>query len=146
MATVEKSVLVGFSPGEMYGLVERVEDYPQFLPWCGGTDIKARSAASTLATIHIDYHGIRQSFTTQNTNDPPHSIHIRLVDGPFRELVGTWNFIALGEHGCKIEFRLRYEFSNALLEKLVGPVFHHIANTFIDAFVKRAEGLRPEAP
>jgi ribosome-associated toxin RatA of RatAB toxin-antitoxin module len=143
MATVEKSVLAGFSPTQMYSLVERIEDYPQFLPWCGGTEIKARTGNTTLATIHIDYHGIRQSFTTQNTNNPPHSIDIRLVDGPFRELVGTWKFIALGDHGCKIEFRLRYEFSNGLLEKLFGPVFNHIANTFIDAFVKRAEGLHP---
>jgi ribosome-associated toxin RatA of RatAB toxin-antitoxin module len=146
MATVEKSVLVEFSAEQMYALVERIEDYPQFLPWCGATEIKARTAATTLATIHIDYHGIRQSFTTENTNDAPRRIQIRLVDGPFRKLNGTWSFTPLGEHGCKIEFHLQYEFANGLLEKIVGPVFHHIANTFIDAFVRRAETLNSSGP
>jgi ribosome-associated toxin RatA of RatAB toxin-antitoxin module len=139
MAIVEKTVLVEHSAERMFALVERVEDYPQFLPWCGGTEVKSRSADLLLATIHIDYHGITQSFTTENTADPPRLIRIRLVNGPFRELDGTWKFTPLGEHGCKIEFHLRYEFSNRILEKFVGPVFHHIANTFVDAFVRRAE-------
>jgi ribosome-associated toxin RatA of RatAB toxin-antitoxin module len=142
MATVEKSVLVGFGDDRMYALVERVEDYPRFLPWCSAAEANARTPSTTLATIHIDFHGIRQSFTTENVNDPPHCIRIKLVNGPFHELDGTWNFTPLGEEGCKIEFRLHYEFSSRVLEKVVGPVFHHIANTFVEAFVKRAESLR----
>lgn len=145
MATVEKSVLVGFSVEKMYALVERVEDYPRFLPWCGGTEIGSRTGSTTLATVHIDYHGIKQSFTTENTNDPPHSIRIKLVNGPFRELDGTWNFSPLGEYGCKIEFHLHYEFSSRLLETIFGPVFHHIANTFVEAFVKRAESQQADS-
>ena len=31
------------------------------------------------------------------------------------------------------------EFSSKLLEKLVGPVFHYIASSFVDAFIHRAE-------
>ena len=143
MATVEKTVLVAFSAENMYALVEGVEDYPRFLPWCGGAEVKQRMQGKTIATIHIDYHGIKQSFTTENVNDPPRRILITLVNGPFRQLDGTWNFIALGDHGCKIEFRLHYEFSSRILEKIVGPVFHHIANTFVDAFVKRAETSKP---
>jgi ribosome-associated toxin RatA of RatAB toxin-antitoxin module len=142
MATVEKSVLVGFSAEQMYALVERVEDYPRFLPWCGATEVAKRTPSTTLATIQIDYHGIRQSFTTENANDPPRCIRIKLVNGPFRELDGTWSFTPLGGQGCKIEFNLHYEFSSRLLEKIFGPVFHHIANTFVEAFVKRAETLQ----
>ena len=142
MATVEKSVLVEFSVERMYSLVERVEEYPRFLPWCSGTDVRLRTPETTLATIHVDYHGIEQSFTTENANDPPRCIRIKLVNGPFRELDGTWKFIPLGDQGCKIEFDLHYEFSSRILEKAVGPVFHHIANTFVEAFVKRAEALR----
>jgi ribosome-associated toxin RatA of RatAB toxin-antitoxin module len=145
MATVEKSVLVGFNSAHIYSLVERVEDYPRFLPWCSGTEVAMRTPATTLATIHIDYHGIKQSFTTENANDPPRCIRIKLVNGPFNELDGTWSFIPLGEQGCKIEFHLHYEFSNRILEKLVGPVFHHIANTFVEAFVRRAESLPTNA-
>ncbi|MDD5404195.1 MAG: type II toxin-antitoxin system RatA family toxin [Sulfuricella sp.] len=139
MAQVEKSVLVPYSAQQMYDLVDGVENYPQFLPWCGGTDLKWRDETTTLATITIDYHGIRQSFTTENTNQIPALIQIRLQDGPFRRLEGSWHFIALNENACKIEFHLHYEFSSKLLESLFGPVFNHITNNFVDAFVQRAE-------
>lgn len=139
MAQVEKSVLVPYSAQQMYDLVDGVENYPQFLPWCGGTDLKWRDETTTLATITIDYHGIRQSFTTENTNQIPALIQIRLQDGPFRRLEGSWHFIALNENACKIEFLLHYEFSSKLLESLFGPVFNHITNNFVDAFVQRAE-------
>lgn len=142
MATVEKSVLVEFSAERMYALVAGVEDYPRFLPWCSGAEVETRTPSTALATIHIDFHGIRQSFTTENVNEPPRCIRMKLVDGPFHELDGTWSFTPLGEQGCKIEFRLHYEFSSRVLEKVVGPVFHHIANTFVEAFVRRAESLQ----
>ena len=141
MALVEKSVLVGHSAQRMYALVDRVEDYPQFLPWCGGSSVEHRDGAVTRASIVIDYHGIRQSFRTENRTQPPELIDIRLLSGPFRELDGIWRFIPLGEEACRIDFRLRYEFSSKLLEKLTGRVFAYIADTFVDAFVKRAERL-----
>lgn len=141
MALVEKSVLVGHSAQRMYALVDRVEDYPQFLPWCGGSSVEHRDGAVTRASIVIDYHGIRQSFRTENRTQPPELIDIRLLSGPFRELDGIWRFTPLGEEACRIDFRLRYEFSSKLLEKLTGRVFAYIADTFVDAFVKRAERL-----
>ncbi|HZV61534.1 MAG TPA: type II toxin-antitoxin system RatA family toxin [Methylophilaceae bacterium] len=139
MAQVEKTVLVGHSAQRMYALVDTVEDYPKFLPWCGGVDLLERDESTTVATLHIDYHGIRQNFTTENHKTFPNMMEIRLVNGPFRHLEGHWRFIELEENACKIEFRLNYEFSNFLLEKLISPVFSHIANTFVDAFVHRAE-------
>ena len=123
------------------GLVDRVEDYPQFLPWCGGSTLEHRDETSTRASITIDYHGIKQSFRTANTNEPPHLITIRLVSGPFRHLDGVWRFTALREDACRIDFRLHYEFSSKLLEKITGRVFHYIADTLVDAFVKRADKL-----
>lgn len=139
MSQVEKTVLVHHSAERMYLLVDAVEKYPEFLPWCSGVDLIERSDASTIATLHIDYHGIRQNFTTENHKTFPSVMDITLKHGPFRHLEGVWNFIPLAEDACKIEFRLSYEFANVLLEKLISPVFSHIANTFVDAFVKRAE-------
>jgi len=139
MAQVEKSVLVSHSAAQMFGLVDAVERYPEFLPWCGGTDLKHRDDKATVATLHIDYHGIRQNFTTENTKQFPTFMDIKLVDGPFHSMEGIWRFTPLAEDACKIEFRLNYEFSSHLLEKLIAPVFSHIANTFVDAFVERAE-------
>ena len=139
MATVEKTVLVAHSAVQMFDLVDRVEDYPAFLPWCGGASVSDSFENNVSATVHINYHHIRQSFTTRNMRMPPHRIDMSLQDGPFRHLDGSWRFIPLSESACKIEFRLHYEFSSKLLEKLVGPVFHMIANSFVDAFIQRAE-------
>lgn len=144
MALVEKSVWVGFPAEQMYQLVDEVERYPEFLPWCGGTEVELRDGALTRATILIDYHGIKQSFKTENRTERPERIDIRLVSGPFRRLDGSWRFTPLSPQACRIDFRLHYEFSNRLLEKLVGPVFKHIANTLLDAFLRRAERLHQE--
>jgi ribosome-associated toxin RatA of RatAB toxin-antitoxin module len=139
MARVEKSVLVAHAPERMFELVDRVEEYPDFLPWCGGTELKWRDERSTVATIHIAYMGIHQSFTTENTKAYPGSMRILLQNGPFRELEGDWFFRPLGEDACKVEFRLNYVFSSRVLETVLSPVFGHITNTFVDAFVRRAD-------
>ena len=125
----------------MFALVDAAEAYPEFLPWCSGATVMLRDATRTRATIHVNYHGVRQSFTTDNTKEPPEKMTIRLVEGPFRVLDGEWRFKPLAEDACKIEFCLHYEFSSRILEKLVGPVFSYIANTMVDAFVKRADKL-----
>lgn len=138
MALVEKSVLIMRTPQQMFDLVDRVEDYPQFLPWCGSTELIARTAEITAARIHINFRGIRAHFATENPKDPPHWMNINLREGPFRRLDGSWRFTALGDAGCKVEFRLHYEFSSRILEKALGPVFGIIVNTFVDSFVKRA--------
>ena len=139
MALVEKTVLVAYSAEQMFNLVDGVEAYPQFMPWCGGSSVNKLNEATVHATVQINYHHIKQSFTTENVRTPPHQIDIALLDGPFKHLDGCWRFIPLSPSACKIEFRLHYEFSNKLLEKMVGPVFHYIANSFVDAFIHRAE-------
>lgn len=141
MAQVEKTVLVMHSCAQMYALVDDIEAYPTFLPWCGGTDLHERTETSTHATIHINYHGIKQRFTTQNTKLFPHKMDIKLKDGPFKQLEGHWRFIELRPDACKIEFKLQYEFANALLEKMIAPVFSHISNTFVDSFVIHADNV-----
>ncbi|MDH3287039.1 MAG: type II toxin-antitoxin system RatA family toxin [Betaproteobacteria bacterium] len=141
MPEVNRSVLVDYTPEQMFALVDAVERYPEFLPWCGGARVSQGDETRTRATIEISYRGIKQSFTTENAKRPPSAMDIRLVEGPFRELDGHWRFTGLGESGCKVEFRLRYEFSNRLLAKLLGPVFDFIANSLVEAFVKRADRL-----
>lgn len=139
MPIVQKSVLVRHTPQQMYDLVDRVEDYPQFLPWCGGAELIERNATVTAARIHINFHGMRSQFATRNAKTAFSRMQIMLTEGPFRQLDGDWRFSALGESGCKVEFNLRYEFANPLLAKALGPVFAHIANTFVESFVKRAQ-------
>ncbi len=143
MAVVEKTVLAPHSAEQMFNLVDRVEDYPKFLPWCGGASVKEMQGTTVHATVHIDYHHLKQQFTTENVRTPPHQIDMTLQNGPFKQFDGHWRFIPLSPTACKIEFHLHYEFSNKLLEKLVGPVFHSIANSFVDAFIHRAEKVYP---
>ena len=139
MASVEKSVLVPYSAEQMFALVDNVEDYPKFLPWCGGASVTSVDGSTVHATVHIDYHHIKQNFTTENVREVPHRIDITLKHGPFQHLDGSWHFIALSESACKIELQLHYEFSHKLLEKVLGPIFHYITNSLVDAFVHRAE-------
>jgi ribosome-associated toxin RatA of RatAB toxin-antitoxin module len=141
MAQVDKSVLVEYGCREMYELVRDVERYPQFLPWCSSARAVAEAGDRVRASLGIDYHGVRTSFTTENVYRAPENIEMELVEGPFRQLRGSWSFLALGDSACKVRLRLTYEFSSRLLEKLVGRVFGFIANTLVEAFVKRAEQL-----
>ena len=141
---IEKSVLVGYSASQMFALVDAVEDYPVFLPWCGGSSVVPQEDNVTHATVKIDYHHIKHSFTTRNVRTEPERIEMTLLDGPFQHLDGYWRFTALAEDACKIEFRLNYTFSHLLLEKLVGPVFYMIANSFVEAFIARADEVYGE--
>ncbi|MDY7578711.1 type II toxin-antitoxin system RatA family toxin [Herbaspirillum sp. RTI4] len=141
MAVVHKTVLIGYSAQQMFALVDRVEAYPEFLSWCGGVEVRDRTEDKLTAKININFHGIKQSFTTENTNAPPTSMTMRLVEGPFKQFEAAWNFKELRADACKIEFDMRYEFSNRLLETVIGPVFSMIADSFVDSFCTRAETI-----
>lgn len=141
MHAVRKSVLLPYSDLQMYALVERVEDYPKFLPWCGGSEVHRESEERVVATVLIDYRGLKQRFTTTNLQKPPEAISMRLREGPFSRLEGEWRFRPLRADACKVEFSLEYSFAGGLLGRALAPVFDHIARSFIDAFVRRAEQL-----
>ena len=144
MEHVKKSVLLPYSCEQMYELVDRIEDYPKFLPWCSGATILETHPGGKTARLDIDYHGVRAHWTTDNANTPPERIVITLKDGPFKRLHGEWRFRRLSDDACKVELELAYEFASALLEAAVGPVFDRIASTFVEAFVKRADALHGE--
>lgn len=142
MKTVKKSVLIWYSPQEMYGLVTDVPAYPQFLPWCDHSSILDSDDAGMTAEVGISFSGIRQTFTTRNRHVPDRQVAITLVNGPFSRLDGQWDFVPIGDgsqRACRVELTLNYGFDNATLGKLVGPVFDKIAASMVDAFVKRAE-------
>ena len=146
MKHVKKSVLLWYSPHEMYKLVTAVADYPRFLPWCDKAEVLQQHDNGVTARLHLAYMGVRHAFTTRNVQVDDASVTIDLVDGPFSLLDGTWLFTSLGRPGsqqqaCKVEFELRYSFASAALEVVVSPVFDKVANTFVDSFVRRAEAV-----
>jgi ribosome-associated toxin RatA of RatAB toxin-antitoxin module len=144
MKHVRKSVLLWYSSHEMYELVTGIDAYPSFLPWCRSAEVLDQHADGVTARLGLAYKGVQHAFTTRNVQVPDESVTLRLVDGPFSLLDGTWFFRSLGQPGsaqkaCKIEFEMRYAFASPALEAVVSPVFDKVANTFVESFVKRAE-------
>lgn len=145
MKHVKKSVLLWYSPHEMYTLVTGIPDYPKFLPWCERAEVLEEGAEGMTARLHLHYAGVRHAFTTRNAHVADALVEVDLVDGPFSLLEGHWRFVPLAMPGddeaqaCRIEFELRYAFSSKALEAVVSPVFDRVANTFVDSFVRRAE-------
>lgn len=143
MKQVKRSVLLWYSPREMYDLVTGVATYPVFLPWCERAEVLEQVDQGMTVRLHLTYAGLRHAFTTRNTNVPGQSVVMALVDGPFSVLDGTWLFKPIEAAGsapaCRIEFDLRYEFSSKALETVLSPVFDRVANTFVESFVQRAE-------
>jgi len=138
MPIINKSALVPYDAVEMYALVDDIESYPEFLPWCGGSEIIERTDDEVKASILLSRSGIKKTFTTLNRLQRGKMIEMRLVEGPFRHLEGFWRFESLGESASKIMFDIEFEFSNKLLAMTVGPVFSQITSTMVDAFTTRA--------
>jgi len=138
MKSVSKQALVPYRPAEIFALVNDVEAYPQFLPWCSGSRVLYADEDEMRVSIEMRRGGLRRSFATCNRIQKDKMIEVRLLEGPFRHLEGYWRFDALGEEGCKISFDLQFEFSSRLVSATLGPVFQQIARTMVDAFCQRA--------
>ncbi len=139
MNTIKRSALVPYSARQMFELVNAIQDYPRFLPWCHSSEIVSTTEKEVVATLEIAWKGIHKSFTTHNDLTPFQSIKISLVQGPLRHLDGIWNFQNLGEdEGCKITLDLEFEFAGHFIDRVFEPIFNHIANSLVEAFCKRA--------
>ena len=139
MAHVNKSALVPFSVEQMYKLVDNVDNYHKFLPWCSESHELERKDNVVVGSVTIAKGGVNKTFTTKNTLHQYELIEIELVDGPFKKLQGFWRFDALKEDACKVSLDLEYEFSSKILSLVVGPVFNQVANSMVDSFVKQAK-------
>lgn len=142
---VVRSAIVEHPAAAIYSLVEDIESYPEFLPWCGGAKVLERGPTRTVATLTVGVRGIRQSFTTENENRLDEGIDLRLVEGPFRKFSAAWRFTPLAEHAARIEFSMEYEFSSKVLGKVLEPLFDHIADTMVTAFSRRANQVYGKA-
>ena len=138
MAAVEKSALVPFSTAQMYDLVNDLESYPLFLPWCESTELLSLTEERMCGRISVARAGIHQTFSTCNRLYPYERIELHLDEGPFRHLHGEWHFLALRQDASKVSLRMEFEFSGRLINAAFGPVFSHIANSLVDAFCTRA--------
>jgi len=138
---IHKTALVPYTTEKMFALVNKITDYPKFLPWCQSVTIHSQNKSEIVATIQMGGAGLEKAFTTTNVIQANKHIEMRLLKGPFSHLLGQWHFHPLGEEGCKVSLNLEFEISTRLLRISLEPVFTKIANTLVDAFVKRANEL-----
>lgn len=138
MKRIARSAIVTCSAEAFYALVEDIEAYPSFLPWCAAAQVLEREPGRTRARLTIAAKGLRQSFTTENTNVPGRSIDMQLVEGPFRHFSADWRFTPLEASAAKVEFTLEYEFSSRVVAALLDPIFRRMADSTVDAFARRA--------
>jgi ribosome-associated toxin RatA of RatAB toxin-antitoxin module len=139
MKRIARSAIVDRPASALYELVEDIESYPRFLPWCLAAHVHERGEGRTRATLTVGLKGVRQSFTTENTNRPGEAIDMRLVKGPFRRFSAAWRFHALADDAARVEFSLEYEFAGRVVAAALEPLFDRIADTMLDAFVRRAQ-------
>lgn len=139
ITVVQKSALVKFSARQMFDLVDDIESYPKFLPWCSGSRVLKREGNIVEGQIDIAKAGFHKSFSTRNVVDPGGKITISLLDGPFKSLEGVWSFMPLREDASKISLDLEFEIASAFASLAFGPVFNQICNTMVSSFTQRAK-------
>lgn len=141
MTAIKKELIVPYSCEQMFNLVNDIERYPEFLDWCSCAEIIEYTANEIVAELTISYSGIDKSFTTRNSLMSSNKIMMNLVEGPFKHLTGSWDFIAINNQGCKVEFKLDFEFSNYFVSLMFGKVFQEIAEKIVNNFSKRAQDV-----
>lgn len=141
MRQVERSALVPYPAEAMFDLVADVASYPAFLPGCTGSSVRSAEDSLVIGTVALAQGLLRMEFTTRNELERPTRIRMTLLDGPFRELQGAWEFRPLGDAGCKVSLNLQFAFRNAATDLLLGPFFESIADRLVDAFVRRAQAV-----
>jgi ribosome-associated toxin RatA of RatAB toxin-antitoxin module len=138
MRKVRRSALLPYRAQDMFVLVDDVEAYPDFLPWCNSARVVNRSDEQLEATLELQKGALSKTFTTRNQRHEFESIDLALVEGPFRHLSGGWRFKDLGDDGCKVSLELDFEFRSRAADLMFGAFFEQVCNALIDAFSKRA--------
>ena len=133
--------MVPYSPAQMYALVEDVERYPEFLPWCTGAELHEKGDTELQASIRLGLGELNSRFRTRNELQPPNRMTMELQDGLFRTLHGSWDFAQLGDAGCEVHLQVEFEFEGTVHNVLFGAAFEKVCNELIDAFVRRAAEL-----
>ena len=141
MTRINKKAVVKFSANQMYKLVNDIEAYPSFLPWCTDANIINDSKDSLTASVSISIGRIKKIFTTLNTMQQDISIDMKLIKGPFKKLNGSWEFENNNNGGSTVSLVMEFEFKNKLLKYTLGGAFKKITDSLVDAFISRANDI-----
>ena len=141
MIQIRRSAIVRHSAERMFELVNDVASYPTRFTWCTAADVFDQDPTHITARLEVRVAGFSQSFTTRNTLQPPARIALALVDGPFRQLSGSWDFMPLGEAGCKVSLALDFVYSGVLMAAVIRAGFQKLADRMVDEFSAEADRL-----
>ena len=141
MPTMRRSALVPHSAAQMYAIVNDVEHYPEFVPWCSGSEFKMLADNQKQATLHFSRGTIKTAFTTRNTLTEGEIIAMQLLDGPFKQLHGAWTFTDIDDIGSRVELALQFELSNPMLKIALEAFFNQLCDRMVSSFVERARQL-----
>jgi ribosome-associated toxin RatA of RatAB toxin-antitoxin module len=139
MPIIQRSAIVPHTAEEMYQLVNAIEEYPSFIPWCHGAEVHSRDEDEVRATLHFEGAGLRKSFTTCNRLQKNKMIEMRMLNGPFKHLEGFWRFDPKEESQCLVKLDLEFEVASKLFGFAFGSIFNQVANTLVEAFSERAK-------
>jgi ribosome-associated toxin RatA of RatAB toxin-antitoxin module len=139
--TVERSLLLPYSPGQMYALVNDVARYPEFLPGCTAARIVEHARQQMIAAIEIRKGPVHLALTTRNRLDPDRAIDMELIEGSFRSLRGRWRFEDIGGKGVRATLRLEFDFAVRTAHLLLEPVFDRVCQAITAAFARRANAI-----
>ena len=141
MSSVSRSALVPYSAAQMYALVNDIESYPEFVPWCSKSTSKEILSNEKEATLYFSRGAVKTSFTTRNTLFPQERIELQLVDGPFSALQGIWQFIDIDNDGSRVQLDLDFELSSRMLKIALESFFNQICDRLVTSFVQRANDV-----
>ena len=137
MPSIERSALIAVAAADVYALVNDIEQYPAFVPWCAHAGILSKSETEIVARIDITVRGRRETLVTRNRLTPGSAIALEMVEGPFRRFQGRWRFTSLGDAGCRVDLEISFELANRLVGAFAAPFLDRIADRIVDAFAAR---------
>lgn len=142
MREVTRSALVALPPSRLFALINDIESYPEFLPWCTHARVLSRSEREIIATVGVRRGPLQEEFTTRNELETDRRVTMRLVSGPFSALEGEWRLTPAGT-GCQVELTLRFQFKSSLSALLFERKFAETIGSLVDAFVERSRTMPP---
>ena len=144
MHTVTRSLILPYEAVDMYSLVDQIDQYQEFLPWCKDSVVLERTDKEVVARIEVYFKGLHTAFTTRNCLFSEREIKIELVDGPFDQLEGRWEFASLDKRASRVTLQVNFSLASRLANQTITPVFKRICGTLVESFAERAKQIYGE--
>jgi ribosome-associated toxin RatA of RatAB toxin-antitoxin module len=141
MTVIQRSALLPYTADQVFQLVDDIEAYPLYMDGCVGAQVLSRDNGRVDARLHLARAGITQSFATRNQLQPPHTIELELLEGPFDSFAGRWHFRALGDAACKVSLDLEFTLSSSVLGAAAAKLFNSVTSHLVDSISDRARQL-----